>query len=410
MSRAPRSATAKRQWGTDDSQTPILHVDMDAFFVSVELLARPELRGKPVAVGGQERGVVSAASYEARVFGVNSAMPVAQAKRLCPGLIMIPSSHGLYSAVSTRIMGILGSFTPLLEQVSVDEAFLDVSGARKLWGMPTDIAHQLRGAIREQEGVPASVGIAATKHVAKIASAHAKPDGVLLIPAERTQDFLVTLPIGAIWGVGEKTLETLARHGITSVADVAALPSADLERVIGRVPGRKVWELAHGIDPRPVVTRREEKSIGKENTFFEPLTKREDVLREMLDQSHECARRLRRAGLAASTVVIKVRATDFSTITRSHTLAMPTDLAHEIHRVASSLLPELPRGGVRLIGVRVQGLTEPVGQYALDDDGRRERLERAQDAIGSKFGPGVARPATLLERRDTSAGDSPGED
>ncbi|MEZ7898021.1 MAG: DNA polymerase IV [Flaviflexus sp.] len=393
MSRAPRSQAGRRMRGGDDSHTPILHVDMDAFFVEVELLERPHLRGKPVAVGGQDRGVISSASYEARAYGVNSAMPVAQAKRLCPDLIMIPVRHGIYSTVSRRVMEILGSFTPLLEQVSVDEAFLDVSGDRK--HTPVQIAKEIRRTIREKEGVPASVGIAATKHVAKIASAHAKPDGFLLVPEIETLAFLGDLPIGALWGVGDATQKRLASRGITTVLDIRELSKDDLERMLGK-SGKKLWELANGIDHRPVESTRVEKSIGKEETYFDLLTTRSEVETRMLHQSHECARRLRERHLVAWRVSIKIRDASFTTITRSHTLVAPTNLASEIYRVATSLL-EMPRGGVRLAGVRVENI-EP-GDSApavLGDDGRTEQAERALDAVRKKFGSGVVGPGTLL--------------
>ena len=395
MSRAPRSA-AVRRLGSDDSRTPILHVDMDAFFVEVELLERPHLRGVPVAVGGQERGVVTSASYEARAYGVTSAMPVAQAKRLCPSLIMIPVRHGIYSAVSRRIMEILSSFTPLVEQVSVDEAFLDVSGDRH--HSPVEVAAMIRQAVREKEGVPASVGIAATKHVAKIASAHAKPDGLLLVPADRTTEFLSDLPIGAIWGVGEATRKRLEERGISTVRDVMEIERKDLDRLLGK-SGAKLWDLANGIDPRVVQTSRVEKSIGKEETYFELLESADTVRSRMLDQAHECARRLRNRSLVAWTVSIKVRDASFRTITRSHTLVSPTNLAHEIYRVASALL-EMPAGGVRLIGVRVENLVEgDSSQATLDDDGRTEQAERVLDTIMERFGSGSVGPGTLLSRR-----------
>ncbi|WP_182354602.1 DNA polymerase IV [Flaviflexus huanghaiensis] len=398
MSRGPRSASARRPLGSDDSHTPILHVDMDAFFVEVELLERPHLRGLPVAVGGAERGVVTSASYEARAFGVNSAMPVAQAKRLCPDLIMIPVRHGVYSAVARRVMEILSSFTPLLEQVSVDEAFLDVSGDRRR--TPVEIGHLIRQEIRKREGVPASVGIAATKHVAKIASAHAKPDGLLLVPKDETEAFLGELPLGALWGVGEATKRRLEQRGIRSVADVRELSQDSLERVLGK-SGGMLWRLANGIDPRPVVTSRVEKSIGREETSFDLLNDPAQVRARILDQSHECARRLRQRSLVAWRVSIKVRDSSFTTITRSHTLQAPTNLAHEIYRVASSLL-EMPGGGVRLIGVRVENLEAgDSGQATLDDDGRTEQAERALDTIRNRFGQGAVGPGTLLSGTDS---------
>lgn len=267
MSKAPRSQAARRFWGDDDTHTPILHMDMDAFFVSVELLERPELIGKPVAVGGLERGVISAASYEARTYGVNSAMPVGLAKRRCPHLIILPTNRHKYAAISQRVMDYLRTITPAVEQLSVDEAFLDVSGARKLFGTPTHIATTIREWIRTNEGIPASIGIASTKHVAKIASAHAKPDGLLLVPHHRTQDFLNTLPVGALWGVGDKTRELLHRKGIDTVSDVVAIGPQRLVTILGQAQGNHLYRLAIGDDRRNVQPQHEEKSISREHTF-----------------------------------------------------------------------------------------------------------------------------------------------
>ena len=390
MSRAPRSAAARRSWGEDDSGVDILHVDMDAFFVSVELLDRPELRGRAVAVGGQERGVVSAASYEAREFGVNSAMPVGLAKRRCPHLVMIPPRYGRYSEVSRRIMSILRDVTPLVEQLSVDEAFLDVSGAR------------LRSRIRAQEGVAASVGIAKTKHVAKIASAHAKPDGLLLVPAEATLPFLHGLPVGALWGVGERTRERLEALGITTVGELADMGRTRLTRILGRAMGTHLYELAMGVDPRPVTVSREEKSVGREETFFVHVAERSELERVLLAQAHDTARRLRKRRLAARAVSIKVRFADFTTISRSATLAQPTDLAWDLYSSAKRLLGEVRIGdaGLRLLGLRAEQLVDPrLGvQLALDADPRRDRAEAALDEVVAKFGARMAGPASLVGR------------
>ena len=402
MSRAPRSKEARRFWGDDDSDVGILHVDMDAFFVSVELLDRPELAGKPVAVGGAERGVVSAASYEAREFGVNSAMPVARALRACPHLTMIPPRHGRYSEVSRQIMDILHDVTPLVEKLSVDEAFLDVGGARRLMGGPVRIATDLRARIRREVGVPASVGIAATKHVAKIASAHAKPDGLLLIPRSATIAFLHGLPVGALWGVGEKTRARLAKQGIETVGELADAGPERLARILGRAHGTHLYRLAMGQDPRPVQTSREEKSIGKEETFFEHVADRGKLEKILLAQAHATARRLRRARLTARTVAIKVRFADFTTISRSATLAQPTDLAWDLYSSAKRLLGEVRIGdaGLRLLGLRAEQLVDPrLGvQLALDADPRRDRAEAALDEVVAKFGAQMAGPASLVGR------------
>ncbi|MFY9262780.1 MAG: DNA polymerase IV [Actinomycetaceae bacterium] len=408
MSRAPRSPAARRFWGDDDSATNILHIDMDAFFVSVELLRRPELRGKPVAVGGQERGVISAASYEARAFGVNSAMPVAQAKRACPQLVILPPTMDLYAEVSQRVMKILHDVTPLVEQLSVDEAFLDVAGARKIFGSPVQIAQQIRAEIRRSEHIPASIGIASTKHVAKIASAHAKPDGWLLIPEEATLAFLHSLPVGALWGVGEVTRRRLEGYGVRTVKDLADLGRQTLIHLLGQAAGNQLYELAMGIDPRAVTPVREDKSYSREQTFFDPVTDRTHAEKIMLDQSHDAARRLRKNGMLARTVSIKVRFTDFSTITRSLTLGAPTATGADIYAAACQLFNEvtIPKGGIRLLGVKADQLSDAgLGlQLALDDDGRRSRAEEVMDSIRSKFGAGALSQASLLESDEDAGG------
>lgn len=405
MSRGPRSANAKKDWGSDDSQTNILHVDMDAFFVSVELLTRPDLIGKPLAVGGQDRGVIAAASYEARKYGVNSAMPVAQAKRLCPHLIILPTSHGLYGKVSKRIMDILEDVTPLVEPVSVDEAFLDVTGARKIFGSPVEIAQHIRRTIRDKENVPASIGIASTKHVAKIASAHAKPDGLLLIPHDQTLQFLHSLPVGALWGVGPVSREKLERKGIKTVGDLAALGEHRLRRLLGDASGTHLHALAMGHDPRGVTPHTVEKSISREQTFFEPISSRDEAERILLHLCDDVARRLRLNDFVSWTIGIKVRsAADFSTISRSITLGGPTDLAHDIY-VASRRLFDgvtIPHGGIRLLGVKVENLANPADgiQLSIEDDGRRGKAEAAMDSVREKFGGSILKPGTLVGRLD----------
>ena len=371
MSRAPRSQAARRSWGDDDSAAPIIHVDMDAFFASVELLEHPELVGRPVIVGGRDgRGVVSAASYEARVFGVSSAMSMAEASRRCPQAVVLPVRHGRYSEVSAQVMSVLAEVTPVLEKVSIDEAFLDVSGARRRLGSPVTIGRWIRTEVRRRVGVPASVGIASTKFVAKLASSHAKPDGLLLIPAGATRDFLNLLPVGALWGVASRTQDVLARWGINDVRT------------------------------RRVEPVREEKSVGTETTFFDSVTDREHARRVLLDQTHQCAARLRAADLRCRVVVLKARGADFTTVTRSRTLAVPTDLAHDIWETVSSLYTALPSpaGGFRLLGVRVEGLLRPDDgvQLLLDEDPRRGASERAADAVRRRWGSGALAPASLL--------------
>ncbi|MFH5822572.1 DNA polymerase IV [Georgenia sp. AZ-5] len=408
MSRAPRSEAARRSWGEDDTGCTILHVDMDAFFASVELLDHPELRGRPVIVGGQHRGVVSAASYEARAYGVHSAMPVTRARLLCPQGVFLPGRHARYAEVSREVMAVMAEVTPVMEQVSIDEAFLDVAGAVRRMGSPVTIARWIRREVRSRTGVPASVGVAATKHVAKLASAHAKPDGLLLVPADATVPFLHSLPVGALWGVGEKTRAALERRGLDTVADVAATPLPALHRMLGVAAGQKLHELAWGIDPRRVVPGRVEKSVGTETTFVEDITDREVLERVLLDQSHQCAARLRADGVLAATVAIKVRMADFTTLTRSRTLPAPTDLGQQIVAAARDLLAgvQISADGVRLLGVRAENLTSVRSsgiQAALDEDPQKARAERAMDGVRARFGPQVLRPASLLDNKRPSA-------
>lgn len=413
MSRGPRSQKARRYWGDDDSDTSILHVDMDAFFVSVELLKRPELRGKPVAVGGTSRGVVSAASYEARRYGVNSAMPVGQARRLCPHLIMISPDIPSYREKSVRIMKMLEDVTPLVEKVSVDEAFLDVSGARRLMGSPVQIATDIRQRIRQEEGVAASIGIAATKHVAKIASAHAKPDGLLLVPRTSTLDFLHGLPVGAMLGVGDKTRVRLEDRGIETVGDLAALGRRGLVRILGKAAGEHLYALSMGEDTREVVTTREDKTYGKEITFFDAVSDRHELEKVLLEQAHATARRLRMAALAARTVSIKVRFADFTTITRSRTLGHPSDLAAELYGVAKALLSDITivEPGLRLLGLRAEQLVDPREglQLTLDSDERHTLAERTLDALTQKFGKKSVMPASLISSPAADHHDKDGE-
>ena len=412
MSRAPRAQGARRSWGTDDSATPVLHVDMDAFFASVELLEHPELRGRPLIVGGQDgRGVVSAASYEARAYGVNSAMPMARALRLCPHAVVLPVRHDVYSRVSRRVMEILGEVTPVLERVSVDEAFLDVSGARRRLGPPVAIAQRIRAEIRGRVGLPASVGIAATKSVAKIASSNAKPDGLLLVPEAATVDFLRGLPVGALWGVGGKTGAVLQREGIDTVGQLADLPLARLARLVGTASAHHLHDLAWGIDTRRVGGGGEEKSVSTERTFDDNVHDRAGIERFIVAASHDCARRLRAADMVGWGVAIKMRDGAFHTITRSAALAAPTDVGREIAQAAGALFARLPipSGGVRLFGVRVDRLQARSSGVAtpLDGDDRPAKSERAMDRIREKYGDASLRPATLLESTGQT-GSSPG--
>ena len=389
-------------------RSSILHVDMDAFFVSVELRSRPGLRGKPVIVGyPADRSVVLSASYEARAFGVKSAMPMAVAARMCPSAIIIEPRHKLYYEVSAQLMAIFGSITDLVEPLSVDEAFLDVGGAIRRLGSPREIGEIIRRRVLGELGITASVGIAASKFVAKIASTRCKPDGLLLIAPDETVAYLHSLPVNALWGVGAKTVEVLARMGIRTVADVAATPPASLKKSLG-ASGEHVYRLSWGIDPRPVTPVRLEKSIGAEETFA--VDTADDVLlhRELLRLSHRTAERLRSTGMVARTISLKLRYADFSTITRSKTVHSPVDSAQLIFAVSVQLLESLGTRPmtVRLVGVRAEQLEDAAHtslQLSLDrrDDNWRA-AEQALDRVAEKFGSKSVIPARLLDPLNTA--------
>jgi DNA polymerase-4 len=380
----------------------IMHVDMDAFFVSVELRTRPELRGKPVIVGfPAERSVVLSASYEARAFGVKSAMPMAVAMRMCPQAVIIEPRHKVYYEVSAQLMEIFESVTELVEPLSVDEAFLDVTGAIRRLGPPRAIGELIRSKVAAELGITASVGIAETKFVAKIASTRCKPDGLLLIGPDQTVPYLHSLPVGALWGIGAKTAEVLARMGIRTVADVAATPVSSLRKMLGAT-GVHVHQLAWGQDPRPVTPVRLEKSIGAEETFAVDTADDALLHRELLRLAHRTAGRLRSSGMVARTIALKLRFADFSTITRSRTVQTPVDSAQLIYGVALQLLGSVDRPmTVRLVGVRAEQLEDAATtslQLSIDrrDDNWRA-AERALDQVARKFGNKSVLPARLLD-------------
>ena len=388
----------------DDLTATILHVDMDAFYASVELLDRPELVGLPVIVGHRgARSVVTAATYEARRYGVNSAMPMAVALRRCPRAVVLEPHFDRYRAASRTVMEVLGSVTPLVEPLSIDEAFLDVRGALRLHGTPWRIGALLRERIHAATGLHASVGAAATKFVAKLASGLAKPDGLLVVPEAETVGLLRPLPLSALWGVGAKTQESLERYGMRTVGDVADAPSDTLRRIVGEAGATRLQALARGHDPREVTTSREDKSIGHEETFGVDLVDPAELHRELLRLSGDVGARLRRAGLRARTVSLKLRFEDFTTITRSRTLAEPTDLGRRLYEEARALYDAANAGRrpVRLIGVRGEQLVDAAGVPAglWDDDEAWRDAEQTLDAVRSRFGAGVLRPATLLNRR-----------
>lgn len=391
----------------DDTGCTILHVDMDAFYASVELLRHPELRGKPVIVaGGGTRGVVLSATYEARALGVHSAMPTTRARRICPQGVLLEPHHADYSRISAGVMAIFGSITPLVEPLSLDEAFLDVSGAIRSLGSPATIGELIRTRVSDEQGITCSVGVASTKFVAKLGSSRCKPDGLVVIPADSVVEFLHPLPVSALWGVGEKTEEVLHRLGLRTVADLAHTPVSTLERALGQAVGRHLAALAWGRDERRITPNEPDRSIGAEETFAHDVDDPTIIRRELLRLSERTAARLRTAGAAGRTISIKVRFADFTTITRSRTLREPTDTAREVFGTATMLFDALglDRARIRLIGVRVEGLidhgTAPK-QLALDErpQGWRE-AEVAVDRASDRFGFGAVRPATLFSDQD----------
>jgi len=389
-----------------------LHVDIDAFYASVEVLKDPSLAGKPVIVGGTgSRGVVASASYEARRFGVRSAMPAVRARRLCPDGVFVQSDFEAYRTHSNRFREVLLSFTPLVEPISLDEAFLDVGGATSLFGPPAEIASRIRADVTAEVGVTCSIGVAPTKFVAKLASDDCKPDGLLVVPAGGVATFLEPLPVGRLWGVGEKTAEVLSRFAIRTIGDLGRTPVTILERLIGEQSARHLSMLARGIDDRDVVPYEPPKSVSHEETFERDLDDDVDVSRELLALSGRVASRLREDGYRARTVVLKARLANFTTLTRSRTLPDPTDVGADVYRIAGELYRALPgeRRRIRLLGVQATGLVAAgAEQLALLRGEAWGDVERALDRIELRFGKGAAKPAALLDRdrqRERSGGD-----
>ena len=391
---------------------PILHVDLDAFYAGVEVLKDPSLRGKPVIVGGTgSRGVVSSASYEARRFGVRSAMPSVRARRLCPEGVFLPPDFEAYRTHSNRFREVLLSYTPLVEPISLDEAFLDVAGATRLFGDPRTIAEQIRAEVERDVGVTCSAGVAATKFVAKLASDDCKPNGLRYVEAERTLAFLEPLPVGRLWGVGEKTADLLARLGIKTIGDLARTPRPVLERLLGEASATHLSRLSHGLDDRDVIPYEAPKSVGHEETFDRDLDDDDEILRELLHLSGRVAARLREGGYRARTVTLKARLANFTTLTRARTLADATDVGADLFGVVGDLYRSLPGAGrrIRLLGVQASGLVpDGARQLALLRGERWEDVERVMDRIDHRFGEGAATHATLLDRpRRAPAGPGP---
>jgi DNA polymerase IV len=404
----------------DRHPEPILHVDMDAFYASVEQHDDPTLAGRPVAVGSPTgRGVVAAASYEARAFGVRSAMPMVRARRLCPGLVVVRPRFDRYHEVSDGLMAILRDVTPLVEPLSLDEAFLDVSGAVQLFGDPPHIAADVRARVRTDLGLPCSVGVGPTKSVAKLLSGLAKPDGLLHWPAGEVSARLRPLPVGVLWGAGPRTTERLHEHGLTTVGDVADADVRLLRRIVGDALGGQLHALARGVDPRRVEPAHEARSISAETTFDEDVDDPVVLERRLQRLATGVARRLRGQRLAARTVTVKVRSAEHRDVTRSSTFALPTDRTHDLVAAGQELLRSLRLGRtrVRLIGFRLSGLGAPdgVAQLSLLDDAgevagsghvrgeRWEALDRAADAIVARYGGPAVSFAALLDDEQREA-------
>ena len=398
----------------DDTACHVLHVDMDAFYASVELRERPELRGKPVIVGGGgSRGVVLSATYEARAFGVTSAMPMVRARRLCPQAVVINPQHGAYSQASAGVMEVFRSVTPLVEPLSLDEAFLDVRGAARRFGGARMVGEWIRATVQDEQGITCSVGVATTKFVAKLASAHCKPDGLLVVPAENVVAFLHPLPVAALWGVGDKTEEVLRRLGLHTVGDLAATPVSTLRRALGPAAGSHLSALSWGRDERVVTPSEPEKSVGAEETFPVDVDDPSVVRRELLRLSERTAARLRAAGQVGRTVSIKVRFADFTTITRARTLPEHTDVGRVVYETALGLYEALglERARLRLVGVRVEQVADAALQsrqllLGEPDRGWRE-AEQAVDRAARRFGAGAVRHAVLVDPDAPARGTRP---
>ena len=381
----------------------ILHVDMDAFYASIEQRDDPELCGKPVVVGGASRGVVAAASYESRVFGIRSAMPMAEARRRCPHLVRVAPRMAHYQAVSREIFAVFRDFTPLVEGLSLDEAFLDVTSSRRLFGNGYNIAVAIKDRIRERTGLTASVGVATNKLVAKIASDLDKPDGLVVVAADRVNDVLDPLPVSVIPGIGKQTLARLHAIGVRTIADLRSAPDRDLEPVFGRFT-RKTRDRASGIDDRPVVVSRAEKSISNERTYDTDLCDRRELQRQLLRLTEQTAGRLRRAALCAGTVQVKIRQSDFRTFTRQKRLRPPGNGTDPIYAVARELLDTWLNGNpdarIRLLGVGCSSLApaEQPDLFSTGDTGAASDFDRTVDAIRDRFGSESLTRARTLDR------------
>jgi DNA polymerase-4 len=398
---------------SDSFRTPILHVDMDAFYASVAVRDRPELADVPVIVGGGSRGVVLSANYLARKTGVRSALPMTRARRMCPDAVVIAPDFETFATVSSSVMENFRRVTPLVEVISLDEAFLDVRGSTRRLGSPVEIAERLRATIHDEQGITCSVGLAASMTMAKLASRWAKPDGVFVCPPSSVTTMLHPLDVGELYGVGEKTRELLHRLGLITVGDLAHTPVRTLQRAVGDHLGRHLHDLAWGVDDRQVVARTSggyfgvlggdpDKSMGANETFGHDTDDRAAIVRELLRLTDRVTTRMRVAGVAGRTVTLTVRFADFTTITRSRTLPEATDITQEVYRqaVRSYDALGLQRARIRLVGVRVEGLVPRERVHRQLVLGERDRgwseADRAADRVVRRFGADAVRPASLL--------------
>ena len=402
------STLVSEQLVSEMNELTILHVDMDAFYASVAERDDPTLKGKAVVVGMGARGVVSSANYAARKLGVRSAMPLGQARRLAPHAIFVPVNMERNAEVSRHVMEIFQAFTPLVEPISLDEAFLDVTGSKRLHGSGREIGAKIRARVESEEGITCSVGIASSKFIAKLASTYAKPNG---IHPDRILEFLHPLPVGAMWGVGPKTNEELQKIGLRTIGDIAKTPRQTLIRALGQSAGETLYELAWGRDYRSVTLDEPDKSIGAEETFLIDLDNHDEILRELLHMVEKSTHRLRERGLVSKTIAIKIRFADFTTISRSKTVPLPLSGVQECYEVVRTLYRALglDRARIRLVGVSLENLSDGTGAPQQLLLGEREKGWReatvAMDAAIARFGQGSVRPARLVEISE--ADDSP---
>lgn len=383
----------------------IMHVDMDAFYASVELRQRPELRGRPVIVGGSHRGVVLSATYEARALGVRSGMSSGQARRLAPGAVFLPPDFDSYADVSRSIVAVFAGVSAAVESVSIDEAFLDLTGSLRMYGSAAAIGERLRATVADEQAITCSVGIGPSKFIAKVASRAAKPDGLVEVAPEGVVAFLHPMPVGAMWGVGLPTAQKLQRLGIETVGQLAHAPASSLRQTFGPHAGRGLQELAWGRDLRRVVPGQPERSISSQETLGRDTDDADAVRLELLRMADRTTRRMRKAGLVGRTVAVSLRFADFSELTRSVTLPTPTDVTEEVYAAAAALYDRLGLGRARIrrVGVRVEGLGPARRAYRqpqlTDPERGWQEADQAVDAAVRKFGPAAVRRAALTRPR-----------